>query len=240
MGNKEDFLQGLDKSFFDDGYRIADLYLLNGLIKENLFKAQQHLYNAIDDFNNAFLNKVSSEGKPTECKKGCSTCCSQTVLATPYELFYLADFLKKKFREDALVKIVERAENKTKSTSVLKIDKLLRYKGACPLIHPDEGYCRAYQARPMACRIYLSSSVKSCIDDLENPNDDNIFPELYDLPLRFGRMMNEGFHARIRKGKEKTLQSFENTIEEGLLTALKPESFFNWISDKKVFRKIDR
>lgn len=238
MENKEDFLKGLDKSFFDDGYKIADLYLINGLTKENLFNAQRHLYKAIDDFNEAFLKKVSADGKPTECKKGCSTCCHQTVLATPYELFYLADFLKKKFREDALGKIVERAENKKKSTSKLKIDELLRYKEECPLIHSEEGFCRAYQARPMACRIYLSSSVKSCIDDLANPYDDNIFPELYDLPLRFGRMMNEGFHARVRKGKEKTLQAFESTIEEGLITALKAESFFNWINEKKVFRKI--
>lgn len=238
MENKEDFLKGLDKSFFDDGYKIADLYLLNGLTKENLFNAQRHLYSAIDEFNDAFLNKVSAEGKPTECKKGCSTCCHQTVLATPYELFYLADFLKKKFREDALEKIIERAENKTKSTSKLKIDLLLLYKEACPLIHPEGGFCRAYQARPMACRIYLSSSVKSCIDDLANLYDDNIFPDLYDLPLRLGRMMNEGFNARVRKGKEKTLQAFENTIEEGLVTALKPESFDNWINDKKVFRKI--
>jgi len=239
MKINEEFIQNLDKTFFDEGYKFADLYLVTGLTKENLFNAQKHLYKAIDEFNDAFLNKVSVEANSAECKKGCSTCCCQTVLATPYELFYLADFIEKKFREDALKKIIEKANNKTKSTSALKIDRLLRYKETCPLLHPAEGFCRAYQARPMACRIYLSSSVKSCIDDLANPNDDNIFPHLYDLPLRIGRMMNEGFHARIRKGKEKTLQAFENTIEEGLITALNPESFNNWVNGKKVFRKIE-
>lgn len=239
METNEDFLKRLDEGFFVDGYNIAELYLCKGVTKENLFDAIRHLYKSIDEFNDAFLLKTSADGKPSECKMGCSTCCYQTVLATPYELFYLADFVKKKFREDALNKIMERAEDKKKSTSVLKIDKLLKYKQACPLLHPEGGFCRAYQARPMACRIYLSASVKSCRDDLASPDDDSIFPDLYDLPLRAGRMMNEGFHACIRKKTDKNLQAFENTIDEGLITALKPASFNNWVKGIKVFRQID-
>ncbi len=239
MADSEEFFKRFDESFFGDGYNLADMYLYSGLTKENLFKAQSHLYRAIDEFNDAFLRKSSSEGVPEECKMGCSTCCHQTVLATPYEFFYLADFMKNKFRNDALEVIVERAENKNKITSKLKIDELLKFKQPCPLLHPVGKYCRAYQARPMACRIYLSSSVKSCIDDLENPVNDEIYPKLFELPLRAGRMMNEGFHARVRKGNEKTIQAFENTIEEGLLTALKPDSFKKWVTGNKVFRKIE-
>lgn len=58
------------------------------------------------------------------------------------------------------------------------------------------------------------------------------------MPLRAGRMMNEGFQARIRKGREDHLQAFENTIEEGLLRALPDGAFNEWQCGEKVFRKI--
>jgi Fe-S-cluster containining protein len=143
-----------------------------------------------------------------------------------------------KFTGEPLQTIVERATEKADHTSKLPLDKLLKYKRPCPLLHPEQGFCRAYQARPMACRIYLSSDVKSCKDDLDNPNDDTIFPQLYDMPLRAGRMMNEGFHARLRLNRKDNLQAFENTIEEGLLKALDEKALDQWLSGKNVFRKI--
>lgn len=232
------FWQQLDETFFNDGYNICDLFLSNGFSKKNLFEAQKQLYKNIDELIHSFLTRTKSEGNPSDCKMGCSLCCHQTVLAAPSELFFLADFVKSKFTDEALKLIVERAENKKSKTSKLKIDTLLNFKQPCPLLHPAGGYCRVYQARPLACRIYLSSSVKSCEDDLNNPDNDTIFPQLFDMPLRAGRMMNEGFQARIRKGREDHLQSFENTIEEGLLNALPVEAMSDWINGEKVFRKI--
>ena len=91
----------------------------------------------------------------------------------------------------------------------------------------------------MACRIYLSKSVKSCEMDLKNPEDDTIFPALFDMPLRAGRMLNEGFHARLRKGMEDKIQAFENTIEEGFLKAIEKGAFEKWKEGGKVFRKIN-
>ncbi|HNZ72923.1 MAG TPA: hypothetical protein PKJ43_09885, partial [Prolixibacteraceae bacterium] len=77
-----------------------------------------------------------------------------------------------------------------------------------------------------------------CQADLETPSNDSIFPQLYDMPLRAGRMMNEGFHARLRLNRKDNLQAFENTIEEGLLTALNDKAFDEWIAGKSVFKKI--
>jgi Fe-S-cluster containining protein len=238
MTEQETYWQQFDETFFRDGYQLCDFHLSLDFNQKNLFDAQRKLYQAIDDLNASFLKRAELDGNPTECRKGCSFCCHQTVLAAPYELFYLADFVKKKFRADALQVILERAENKKRQTENLKIKELLNHKQICPLLHPTEGYCRAYQARPMACRIYLSYSVKSCEEDLKNPDDDTVFPKLYELPLRAGRMMNEGFQARIRKGREDHLQAFENTIEEGLLCALPDDAFKKWENGKNVFRKI--
>lgn len=238
MNDQEKYWKDIDEAFFKDGYNLCDVYLSMGISQKNLFDAQKKLYQTIDELISSFLKRSETEGQPSACRMGCSFCCHQTVLASPYELLFLADFVKKKFRSDALQTIVDRAEDKKAKTSKLKIDRLLNHKQACPLLHPTGGFCRAYQARPMACRIYLSQSVQSCKDDLDNPMDDTIYPELYELPLRAGRMMNEGFQARIRKGREENLQAFENTIEEGLLTALKENAFEQWLSGKKIFRKI--
>lgn len=238
MTNQEQYWQQFDEAFFKDGYNLCDTYLTTGFTKENLFAAQKQLYKVVDELNASFLKRTEAEGNPTECKKGCTYCCYQTVLASPYELLYLADFVNHKFRKDALDGIVKKAEEKESKTKPLKMKQLLNHKQPCPLLHAKGGFCRAYQARPMACRIYLSSSVNSCKADLENPNNDAIYPELYDMPLRAGRMLNEGFQARLRKGRETNLQAFENTIEEGLLKALKDGAFEKWSQGQKIFRKI--
>jgi len=238
MEDHGNYIKLLDEQFFNDGYKLCDTFLFAGFTKENLFAAQKQLYKVIDELNNEFLSLASKEGKPSACKMGCSYCCHQTVLATPYELFFLAQFVKNKFSGQQLDTIVQRASAKASVTSKLPLEKRLRHKQPCPLLHPEQGFCRAYQARPMACRIYLSSDVKSCQADLETPNDDSIFPQLYDMPLHAGRMMNEGFHARLRLNRKDNLQAFENTIEEGLLTALNDKAIDEWIVGKSVFKKI--
>jgi Fe-S-cluster containining protein len=227
-----------DEMFFKDGYNLCDAFLSGGVTHENIFAAQKQLYKVVDGLNNSLLARAEKDGHPSDCKMGCSFCCHQTVLATPYEFFYLADFLKTKFRGDVLETIKERAKNKMEKTSKLSMERLLKHKDPCPLLHPTQGFCRAYQARPMACRIYLSTDVKSCIDDLENPEDDSIFPRLFEMPLQAGRMMNEGFHARLRLNRINQLQAFENPIEEGMLAAIDEGAFERWLSGGNVFRKI--
>jgi Fe-S-cluster containining protein len=239
MDFQSEYKQEFDEAFFKDGYNLCDLFLSGGFNKENLFAAQKQLYKVVDGLNNSLLSRAEKEGKPAACKMGCSFCCHQTVLATPYELFYLAEHLKSKFKGDALEAIKERAKIKMEKSSKLSMERLLKHKEPCPLLHPELGFCRAYQARPMACRIYLSSDVKSCKDDLANPEDDSIFPHLFEMPLGVGRMMNEGFHARLRLNRKDNLQAFENTIEEGLLIVLGEEAFEQWLTGESIFRKIE-
>jgi Fe-S-cluster containining protein len=238
MTDQVEYWQKFDEAFFKDGYNLCDTFLSGGFNQENLFAAQKQLYKVVDGLNNSLLDRAGKDGKPASCKMGCSYCCHQTVLATPYELFYLAELVKTKFKGEVLTTIKERATSKMDKTSSLSMERLLKYKEPCPLLHPTGGFCRAYQARPMACRIYLSSDVESCRSDLDTPDDDSIFPQLYEMPLRFGRMMNEGFHARIRYNRKDNLQAFENPIEEGLFNALKEDAFERWLNGKIVFRKI--
>lgn len=240
MSGQEVYWQQFDEAFFKDGYNLCDRHLSMGFNKDSIMSAQKQLYKVVDELIDSFLKRTAAEQQPTECRKGCAYCCHQTVLASGHELLYLAAYLKKKFPGNALKTIVDRAATKAEVSSKLKMSKLLRYKQACPLLHSKGNFCMAYQARPMACRIYLSRNVQSCIDDLNSPNDDKIYPQLFDMPLRAGRMLNEGFQARLRKGRMDDLQVFESTIETGLLGSFVPDAFENWIKGRKVFQRLPK
>jgi Fe-S-cluster containining protein len=235
MDNTQDYWQKFDETFFQDGYRLCSTYLADGVTLSQLFAAQKQLYKTIDQLIDTFLARVAAEGNPSECKKGCAYCCHQTVLASTSELLYLADFVRKKYPGKLITKVHQRIVDKAAITANMKTEKLLRFKMPCPLLHPTDGYCVAYQARPVACRIYLSSSVKSCIDDLNSPADDSVFPTLYEMPLRAGRMLNEGFQARLHQIKNNQPQLFESTIELGLLAAFGEGTGTKWLAGKKVF-----
>jgi hypothetical protein len=93
----------------------------------------------------------------------------------------------------------------------MKRAEMLNYKSACPLL--EDGACIAYAARPMACRIYLSTSVESCRRFYDDPGDAVNYPALLEFPLRAGRMLNEGFVAAFR---QHGYPSSEVRMEEGL------------------------
>jgi hypothetical protein len=69
----------------------------------------------------------------------------------------------------------------------------------------------------MACRIYLSYKLESCLEFYRNPDNDANYPALLEFPLRAGQMMNEGFRAAL---KESGLETAEFRIEEGLSIVL--------------------
>lgn len=236
MSNTTSYQKQFDEAFFNDGYNICDTFICGGLTAEALALGIGAMHKSIDGFIDTFLGTAEKQGTPTDCKRGCAHCCHQTVLANTYELVYLGGFLKKKYPGKALGRIIERVGDKAQKTSGLKLEKLLRHKQACPLLHSTGGFCMAYKARPMACRIYLSKNVQSCIDDLKTPLDDTIFPELFDLPSRAGRMMNEGFQARLRADTADKLQVFENTIEGGLQTVFDNFVVDDWLKGKKIFK----
>ena len=99
-----------------------------------------------------------------------------------------------------------------KAFGFLSEPELLNAKFPCPLL--ENGACLAYSARPMACRIYLSSDVKSCLRFFKEPGDIDSIPALLNLPLRAGKMMNEGFKAALKASGYETK---EYRIEEKLV-----------------------
>ena len=117
----------------------------------------------------------------------------------------------------------------------MTVREFLHYKSPCPLL--EQGNCLAYEARPMACRTYISSSVDSCIEEYHNPLDPEIFPDLYGFTLRVGRMINEGICNFLF---ENNIPATEWQIESALLTACEEkDAFTRWLNGEDIFRKRD-
>jgi Fe-S-cluster containining protein len=196
--------------FYRDGYRLAHAYLDQELTAANLSAAVSQLYSAVDELLESFVQRSASEGVPAACKKGCSWCCYQKVFAVTHELLYLHDHLMQQGNADKEGEILERARGKSRLTDGTKEKEQLKVRAACPFL--EEGSCMVYEARPMACRIYLSSSVRSCRTTYDHPENGNSFPELFEFPLNAGRMFNEGFVSYL---KQRGLRSGEWPMEQG-------------------------
>jgi Fe-S-cluster containining protein len=113
---------------------------------------------------------------------------------------------------EQMEKVRKQALKKHRATAVMSPEEKLLHREPCPLL--ADGVCSAYEARPVACRIYLSMDVGSCRDEFTNPADRSVFPKLFRLPLHAGRKLNEGFAAGLQAAG---LETLEYPMEEGLL-----------------------
>ena len=195
MNPKQSFNEYL-KAFYSDGYRIGMNAAENKNSEEILFSAIETMYRQIDELIDSVSELADRQKNSIHCKKGCQWCCHQPVFALNYELDYLNHFIKTNFKMAKQKDIQAKARGKIKKLQGLKNDKLLNSKHPCPLL--ENGVCIAYKARPMACRIYLSTNVKTCLKFYNDPDDKNNYPALLDFPMQAGRMMNEGFKSALK------------------------------------------
>lgn len=203
--------QSIERAFYHDGYTLGMKAAKEKHNKQILFETLHEMYTAIDNFIDSFTDFARRQNKTIDCKKGCDCCCYQPVFALDYELEYLNHFIKNNFSAADKKRIAENAQKKDNFLKKLAGDKLLNAKFACPLL--EKGKCLAYPARPMACRIYLSGNVKTCITFYETPENPENYPALLELPMKLGRMMNEGFKAAL---KTRGIVATEYRIEEKL------------------------
>lgn len=215
----------IGKVFYRDGYRLGNQHLGDGVSAEKLQTAISAMYEAVDELLEAFVQRADRDGKAAECKKGCAYCCHQPVFAVSHELLYLKDFVEKHFPAEKQQKFIARAREKSLLTLNRSLEEQKRISSPCPFLYDND--CQVYGARPMACRIYLSSSLRSCKIAFEDPGSDRTKPELYEFPLNAGRMLNEGFVSCL---KQLGLKSTELPLEQGYASLVTLEQDFEaWI-----------
>lgn len=207
---KENFNK-LEKQFYADGFRLGMEAAESGPFRKNLLVSVRKMYALIDEFIATLLQFARENNQSVHCKRGCSWCCYQPVFALSYELLVLDDFIQQNFDLQTRTEIESRAASKQKKLAGLSGDRLLDSRVACPLL--INGSCIAYEARPMACRIYLSTQLSTCLKFFNSPDDKSNYPALLQFPLRTGRLLNEGFKAAL---KSKGMEVMEFRIEEAI------------------------
>lgn len=202
----------LEKAFYRDGYQLGMKAVENNLSQEALHFSISEMFFAIEELINSLSKLADKQDQPIQCKKGCDFCCHQPIYALDYEMQFLNTFIKENFTKKEQKSAHSRANENLKILSKLDKTEIMNSKLPCPLL--VDGSCSAYEARPMACRIYLSTDVKSCQKFYKEPENKSNFPALLDFPMRVGRMTNEGFKSAL---KTKGIISKEYRIDEGLL-----------------------
>lgn len=234
MTSQSDFIAKLKQQFFNDAGNIAKKSFKSiGITKFKLYDASHYFYAYLDGFLTQFEDFVKQQNKKIDCKSGCASCCYQAVFMSPFEAIYLADNIKKHLSEQVQSEIMHRVLKKKEATSEMTASEYLSYRHACPLLDEKNGSCIMHAYRPVACRIYLSGDVKSCIIQHENPKNDTLFAKLYDLPLQVGRAYCEGFNQYFAN-KQLKVQSLK--FEDALFVALENEKAADdWIAGKSIF-----
>lgn len=220
----------IGRIFYRDGYALAARFLEQEISAVQLKEAIRALHQAVDGLLAVFLERSATEGKACDCKKGCAWCCHQEVFAVTHEFLYLNDYVQKRLPTGTQEEILERAREKVKISMNKSVEEQMQIRSACPFLF--EGSCMAYEARPMACRIYLSSSVRSCKKEHNQPARGGYNPDLYEFPLKVGRMLNEGFVAYL---KQVGLQTSELPIEQGYSSvASLGQSMGDWLRSSRT------
>lgn len=217
--------KAIRRIFYRDGYRLAHDYLSEERSSRNAIQAISRLHEAMDGLLETFLARTASDGAPAACKKGCAWCCYQEVFAVTHEFLYLREYILHRLTEVKRNRIRDRAREKIRQTTGLPLDEQLKVRAACPFL--EESSCMVYEARPMACRIYLSASLSSCKKAHDRPSNGKAIAELFEFPLLAGRMLNEGFVACLR---QLGIPSVELPLEQGYSSMMDlGQSMEDWI-----------
>jgi Fe-S-cluster containining protein len=220
----------IKRIFYRDGYRLAQDHLGQEVSASNLLRAIDQLYRSVDELLASFLGRTAAEGVPAHCKKRCSWCCYQEVFAVTHEFLYLREHVLRNLSAKEQADILEKAGEKVKRTMNRTMEERLKVRYACPFL--VDGSCLTYGARPMACRIYLSSSVSSCKLEHDQPENGRSMPELFEFPLLAGRMLNEGFVACL---KLLGLRTSELPLEQGYASVVRlDQTMEGWIGGRSA------
>lgn len=97
--------------------------------------------------------------EPVACRAGCNYCCHQVVSARAPEIFLLARAIRALPAADA-DRLSARIADMAAATAGMDVAERHRRNLACPIL--EDGRCRLYADRPLACRAFASTDVEAC------------------------------------------------------------------------------
>lgn len=108
----------------------------------------------------------SAAWKDVACKRGCSHCCTQFVMVSAPEAFFIAAQIRSRPKTVAALR-----EATEKTRGMLQSDRLLA-RIFCPFLEND--ICSIYRVRPIACHGFTSLDLNACIATFKHGAAPNI------------------------------------------------------------------
>ncbi len=103
----------------------------------------------------SLFDRTAPPHKDIACRKGCSHCCTQMVVLTVPEAFYVAAQIKNNPKaKDAIIEAHRRTHD-------LDLMSRLEAKVFCALL--EDKICSIYKARPLACHAFVSTNLEACL-----------------------------------------------------------------------------
>jgi Fe-S-cluster containining protein len=161
-------------------------------------------------------NEAAANGDEPACRKGCSYCCHNRVVAPAHEVMMLADRILA-MPEPQRAALVERI-----SINAERIGPTI--DGTTPFTTPmpcallgEDGACGVYEDRPSNCRRYHSLRRSDCENSFFQPNDLNSRVRLSTPLLVASAAQAMGFRKAIgERGIDTTNYELHTALREAL------------------------
>lgn len=104
---------------------------------------------------------LAAQTKPLNiaCAKGCNHCCHCLVVATPPEIFRIANWLSRR-SEDEVGSLVTKVHSEATRRRPMSAQDRFQDSALCAM--DVSGACGVYTVRPLPCRALLSLSAEAC------------------------------------------------------------------------------
>lgn len=166
-----------------------------------------------------------------DCRKGCSFCCYDMVVASAPEVFRIAQLVRQQTPEKIGLSL-QSIEQAHRATVGCDKDDRLRNRRPCALLY--EASCAVYSVRPLVCRGLASHAVAAC----ESAFSDGVT----NIPVPMVMMMLKDAHAfclmAALRGRGLSTRTYE--LNHALWTALTEErAEERWLEGEDIFAKVE-
>lgn len=190
----------------------------------------QHIADAARIAADVFEISVTANppGKPLDCKKGCSYCCSRLVGVSAPEAFWVAEQISNS--DDGFL---QRDAYFERAKRTIGADPEARGSNQTPCALLNDGTCSVYSARPITCRSNASHSVAACLAAFQG-EDSNIPVPLVHMFL--GDRCRMAIYAALRSLKYRAV-SYE--LSEAVSLILREENARErWYAGEDIFANV--
>jgi len=132
-------------------------------------QAQRHAENLLSRMREDLEEASSADPrirKPA-CDAGCAYCCHLRVSVLPIEVVRLRAYIDEKFDDEQRQTLISRLREYVATLASMPVMQRINAPLRCPLLD-ESNRCRAYEARPLACRIHNSVDAEACRKNLDD------------------------------------------------------------------------